>query len=83
MRVRRTTPDSLRKGAITHMRALGACEDDFRDRGNYAPGSQIMNSTYDYADGFGPSASNSLTGGYKPTVEDVKRLVPAIRNAKK
>jgi hypothetical protein len=42
-----------------------------------------MNSTYDYADGFGPSASNSLTGGYKPTVEDVKRLVPAIRNAKK
>jgi integrase len=28
---------SLRKGAITHMRALGASEDDRRDRGNYAP----------------------------------------------
>jgi hypothetical protein len=40
---------SLRKGAITHMRAQGASEDDRRDRGNYSAGSQVMNSTYDYA----------------------------------
>jgi hypothetical protein len=53
---------SLRKGAITHMRALGVSEDDRRDRGNYAPGSQVMNSTYDYADGLRPSAANSLGG---------------------
>ena len=72
---------SLRKGAITHMRALGVSEDDRRDRGNYAPGSQVMNSTYDYADGLGPSAANSLGGGYKPTLKDVKRLIPATRNA--
>lgn len=74
---------SLRKGAITHMRALGASEDDRRDRGNYAPGSQVMNSTYDYADGMGPSAANSLGGGYKPTIKDVKYLIPASRKAKK
>jgi integrase len=35
---------SLRKGAITHMRAQGATEDDRRDRGNYASGSTVMNS---------------------------------------
>lgn len=70
---------SLRKGAITHMRASGATEDDRRDRGNYAPGSQVMNSTYDYATGLGPLAANSLQGGHKPTVADVQRLIPAQR----
>ncbi len=54
---------SLRKGAITQMRALGASEDDRRDRGNYAPNSQVMNTTYDYATGLGPLAANSLVGG--------------------
>ena len=44
---------SLRKGAITEMRSLGASEDDRRDRGNYAPNSQVMNSTYDYGAGIG------------------------------
>ena len=70
---------SLRKGAITHMRALGASEDDRRDRGNYAPNSQVMNETYDYATGLGPLASNSLEGGHKPTLSDVMRLIPAVR----
>jgi hypothetical protein len=31
------------------MRAQGVTEDDRRDRGNYAAGSQVMNTTYDYA----------------------------------
>ena len=71
---------SLRKGAITHMRALGASEDDRRERGNFALGSTVMNSTYDYAvTGLGPSASNSLKGGHKPTLNDLRRLVPAVR----
>jgi hypothetical protein len=70
---------SLRKGAITHMRSLGSTEDDRRDRGNYAPGSQVMNATYDYATGLGPLAANSIVGGRKPTVTDVKRLLPAKR----
>ena len=71
---------SVRKGAITHMRASGATEDDRRDRGNYAPGSQVMNQTYDYATGLGPLAANSLLGGHKPTVEDIHRLIPAARS---
>jgi hypothetical protein len=54
---------SLRKGAITHMRAQSATEDDRRDRGNYSAGSNVMNSTYDYATGLGPLGSNSLEGG--------------------
>ena len=74
---------SLRKGAITEMRSLGASEDDRRDRGNYAPNSQVMNITYDYGTGIGPLASNSLVGGHKPTVEDVRRLIPPARTAEK
>ena len=70
---------SLRKGAITEMRSLGASEDDRRDRGNYAPKSQVMNLTYDYCAGIGPLASNSLVGGHKPTVEDVRRLIPPVK----
>ena len=70
---------SLRKGTITEMRSLGASEDDRRDRGNYAPNSQVMNITYDYGTGIGPLASNSLAGGHKPTIEDVRRLIPPAR----
>ena len=70
---------SLRKGAITEMRSLGASEDDRRDRGNYAPNSQVMNITYNYGTGIGPLASNSLVGGHKPTIEDLRRLIPPAR----
>jgi integrase len=64
---------SLRKGSITHMRSQGATEDDRRDRGNYAAGSQVMNTIYAYATGFGPLASNNLEGGREPSLTDVKR----------
>ena len=70
---------SLRKGSVTHMRATGVSEDDRRDRGNYAPGSQVMNATYDYATGLGPLAANSLPGGYQPTISDLHRILPAQR----
>ena len=72
---------SLRKGGITHMRSQGVSEDDRRDRGNYAPNSQVMNTTYDYAVGLGPLASNSLEGGHEPTLADVKRLIPTRRQS--
>jgi hypothetical protein len=36
------------------MRAQGAMVDDRRDRGNYAAGSKVINSVYDYASGLGP-----------------------------
>jgi integrase len=64
---------SLRKGSITHMRAQGATEDDCRDRGNYAAGSQVMNTTYDCATGLRPLASNNLEGGHEPMLTDVNR----------
>ena len=72
---------SLRKGAVTHMRANGASEDDRRDRGNYAPGSQVMHTTYDYVTGLGPLASNSLPGAQQPIITDLQRILPAIRLA--
>jgi hypothetical protein len=66
------------------MRALGASEFDRAERGNFAVGSDVINSTYDYAvTGLGPSASNSLEGGHKPTINDLWRLVPAIRQSRK
>jgi hypothetical protein len=72
---------SLRKGAKTHMRAQGTTEDDRRDRGNYAAGSQVMNMTYDYASGLGPLGSNSLEGGHKLSKSDIQRLIPPARKS--
>jgi hypothetical protein len=72
---------SLRKGAITHMRAQGATEDDRRDRGNYSAGSNIMNSTYDYATGLGPLGSNGLEGGHRFDKSDLQRLLPPAKKA--
>jgi hypothetical protein len=57
---------SLRKGAITHMRAQGASEN------NRTAGSTIMNSIYDYATVLGPLASNSLEGGHRLDKKDLK-----------
>jgi hypothetical protein len=73
---------SLRKGGVTQMRALGATEDDRHDRGNWAPGSQVMNDTYDYGLGLGPLAAESLIGGYLPSVNDIQRILPALRDAR-
>ena len=70
---------SLRKGGVTHMRAAGASEDDRRDRTGHAPGSQLVNTTYDYAPGRGPLAANALVGGRRPTITDVKKLIPLKR----
>jgi hypothetical protein len=46
-----------------HDSAIGAIEDDRRERGMVAVGSNVMNTTYDKAvTGLGPPASNSLEG---------------------
>ena len=70
---------SLRKGAITDMRATGASEDDRTDRGGYAPNSQLMHTTYDNATGLGLLASSGLSNTVAPGVVDVMRLLPARR----
>jgi integrase len=72
---------SLRKVAVTHMRAAGATEEDRRDRGNYSAGSQVMNQTYDYAVGLGPLASNSLPSAWRLGLRDVKLLIPTARSS--
>ena len=69
---------SLRKAMYTHMRAAGCSVDDRRDRGNYAEGSNVGDQVYDYAGlGHGPLSSNALEGGFKPSIDDCKRYVPA------
>ena len=71
---------SLRKGGLTQMSALGASAEDKRDRGNYAEGSTVFDTIYDYSTvGFGPLACNVNSGmgnAEKPTVEHVGRCVP-------
>ena len=72
---------SLRKAATTHMRALGASEEDMRDRGGYASGSRVMAYTYDYSSaGHGPLSSNALNGGARPDVQDIRRFIPQSRD---
>jgi hypothetical protein len=69
---------SLRKGGLTHMSAKGVPKEQALDRGNYSENSQIMNTTYDYnASGLGPLASNSIEGGSRPGLEEVRRWMPA------
>ena len=49
-------------------------------RDNYAAGSVIMKFTHDYnASGVGPLAANSLSGGSRSGLEEVKRWIPATR----
>ena len=72
----RFSSHSLRKGGISQMRGLGASADDRRDRGNYADGSTVFDTIYDYSTvALGPLACNVNlgTGGtVKPVVSHVK-----------
>ena len=76
----RFSSHSLRKGGVTQMSALGASSEDKRDRGNYADGSTVFDTVYDYSTvGLGPLACNANLGtgnAEKPTVEHVSRCVP-------
>ena len=68
---------SLGKGATTHLRAQGALDADIRDRGNYVAGSEVPRLTYDCScASHGPLSSNSLLGGHKPEIADIKRHLP-------
>ena len=71
---------SLRKGGMTQMRGLGASADDRKDRGNYADGSKVFDTTYDYSTvGLGPLACNMNLGTgnvVKPNVDHVGRCLP-------
>lgn len=77
----RFSSHSLRKGAISDMRALGSSVEDRQDRGNYVAGSKAMASIYDYAVGLGPLACSSLVGGYQPDTSHLRKLLPAEKAA--
>jgi hypothetical protein len=78
--VERFSSHSLGKGGMSQMRGLGASADDRQERGNYADGSNVFNTTYDYSTvGLGPLARNVNLGignAIKPTVEHVGRCLP-------
>lgn len=76
----RFSSHSLRKGGMSQMRGLGASADDRRDRGNYADGSSVGDTIYDYSVvALGPLACNinlGLGSSVKPTTEHVGRCLP-------
>lgn len=76
----RFSSHSLRKGGMSQMRGLGASADDRRDRGNYADGSSVGDTIYDYSVvALGPLACNMNLGvgsSVKPTTEHVGRCLP-------
>jgi hypothetical protein len=69
---------SLRKGAITLMNAKGVPKEQILDGGNYSASSTVVDNSYNYdTSGLGPRASNSLTGGYRLGLNEVRRWMPA------
>jgi hypothetical protein len=76
----RFSAHSLRKGNMSQMRGLGASSDDRRDRGNYADGSNVYDTVYDYSTvALGPLACNmnlGIEGTVKPMVDHVGRCLP-------
>ena len=76
----RLSSHSLRKGEMSQMRGLGASADDRRDRGNYADGSVVFDTIYDYSTvALGPLACNvnvDMGNTIKPTTQHVGRCLP-------
>jgi hypothetical protein len=72
---------SLRKSGITHMGAIGSSAEHMLTRGSYAPNPRTMSQMNDQSVGLGPLGASSLQTGHKPTVTDVKRLMPARRQS--
>lgn len=72
---------SLRKASITHMSAMGVPQEQMLARGNYTTTSSVMGTVYDYnSAGVGPIGANSLGGGSRPGLEEVRRYIPAAHH---
>jgi hypothetical protein len=68
---------SLRKGAVTQMKALGVSRDEILARGNYAPLSGMIDSVYNYnSTGTGPLGSLGNHSGRQINREDVCNNMP-------
>ena len=77
----RFSSHSLQKGGMSQLRGLGASADDQRDRGNYADGSVVCDTIYDYSTvALGPlecTVNVGVGNSIKPTALHVERCLPA------
>jgi hypothetical protein len=65
---------SLRKGAVTLMKALGVSREETLARGNYSKGSVMIDTTYNYdSSGIGPLGAMGGNRGKAPSREDITR----------
>jgi hypothetical protein len=72
---------SLRKGAVTQMKAIRVDADETRARGNYSQGSEMIATIYNYdSSGVGPLAAMARGTGKAPTKEDIARTIPVSYN---
>jgi integrase len=67
---------SLRKGAVTHMKALGVSREETLARGNYSANSAMIDTVYNYnSAGTGPLGAMANKKGREPSREDVSRTI--------
>jgi hypothetical protein len=67
---------SLRKGAVTHMKALGVSREETLARGNYSKASVMIDTTYNYnSSGTGPLGAMNSNRANVPGREDIARKV--------
>jgi hypothetical protein len=73
---------SLRKAAITQVKALGMTREETLDRGNYASESTMIDTIYNHdSSGRGPLAANSGKRGSLPGKEEVAKRMPLAFDA--
>jgi hypothetical protein len=65
---------SLRKGAVSQMKASGCPREETNARGHYSRESILVNTVYNHDNtGRGPTGASSSSGGRDLTLEDVRR----------
>jgi hypothetical protein len=68
---------SLRKGSVTHMKAIGIDRAQILARGNYSEKSAMTETVYNYdSSGIGPLGAMAGNSGKQPTREDIARAIP-------
>jgi hypothetical protein len=74
---------SLRKGTITHMKAMRVERAQILARGNYSEKSVMTETVYNYdSSGIGPLGAMAGKSGKQPTKEDIARAIPLAYHTK-
>jgi hypothetical protein len=75
--------DSLRKGTVTHMKAMRVERAQILARGNYSEKSVMTEAVYNYdSSGIGPLGAMAGKSGNQPTREDIARAIPLAYRGK-